>query len=402
MEGSNRKIIRITGVGFGNKGAEAMLLVVVEAIRNRLPGVEILAQLRRNNFEQARAIGLTLMETTPSRAVFRRVMAALCHRKIRYKAGAVIDIGGYQFGDPWGAKSAKNKLELVKQRIRAGELVFFMPQAWGPFSTDGISESIREIINTATLSYARDKTSLQELHKIVGPDNPKVCFAHDIAWNFQGADLSVGRQLIRDVSVPEKNNVMTVCLTPNLQVYKRSRGQGPDNAYIALLCNIISHLCRRHNARLILLEHQFSQGNPEARNDKTLCKYILASLDGVLPVVHLNKVLSVAQAKSVIGNCDLLLSSRYHALIAALSQQIPAVAIGWSHKYDELMAEVGLGTNIILSSAVKEDALKRIDTIVEQMPQARETLASTVKVMKQSGRAAIDKVLSIIAEKFWE
>jgi len=379
-----------------------MLLVAVEAIHNRLPGVEILVQLRRKNFEQARAIGLTLLETTPSRAFWRRVMAALCWHKIHYKAGAVIDVGGYQFGDPWGAKSAKNKLELVKQRIRAGELVFFLPQAWGPFSTDGIGESIREIVNTATLSFARDKTSLRELHKLVGADNSKVCFAHDIAWNFQGDDLSLGRQLIMNVAGAGKDNAMTVCLVPNRQVYKRCKGQGPDNDYIVLLCNIISHLSRRHNARLILLEHQLSKDNPEERNDKTLCKYILSSLDSALPVVHLDKTLSASQIKSVIGNCDLLLSSRYHALIAALSQQIPAVAIGWSHKYDELMAEVGLGSNIIFSSMAKGEVLDQIDKVVEQMPQAREILASTVPVMKQSGRAAIDKVLSIIADKFRE
>ena len=113
-------------------------------------------------------------------------------------------------------------------------------------------------------------------------------------------------------------------------------------------------------------------------------------------------MLSAAQVKSVIGSCDILLSSRYHALIAALSQQVPAVAIGWSHKYDELMAEVGLIANIISSSAAKQDALNQVDAIIAHLPQARETLASTVPIMKQSGRAAMDKVLSVIAEKFRE
>jgi len=398
LQGS--KLIRIVGGGFSNKGAEAMLLVVSEAIRRRLAGADILARLHEEDFEQARDNGINLLEMPPSRVFIRQVMAAIMPKKIRYRAGAVIDIGGYQFGDDWGPKSAYNKLKMVKRWIRAGEPVFFMPQAWGPFSTEAINEPIREIINTATLSFARDRTSLRQLQKIAGADNPKLRFAHDIAWNFQGADLSVGEQLLSEAGISKKDKVLTVCLTPNLQVYKRSKGRGPDNEYIKSLCDITGHLCLAHNARVVLLEHQFSQGNPDEKNDRTLCKYILGSLDGSLPVVHLDKALSAGQIKSVIGNCDLLLSSRYHALIAGLSQQIPAVAIGWSHKYDELMTEVGLSSNVISLPKPKDEITGELDVIIGRITQAKNVLATTIGPMKQSGQKALDEVLSIIQERF--
>jgi colanic acid/amylovoran biosynthesis protein len=400
MVASNSKLIRIIGGGFSNKGAEAMLLVVVEAVRKCLPGVRILARLRKEDFETAKANGITLLETPPSRKLFRRIMAAIDPRKIRRKAGAVIDVGGYQFGDPWGLKFAHNELKMVKRWIRSGVPVFFMPQAWGPFSTVAITELVRDIINTATMSFARDKTSLRELRKIAGQDNPKVRFAHDIAWNFQGADLSVGRRLLTDVGVSKKDKMLTVCLTPNLQVYNRSSGRGPDNDYIRSLCDIIVHFCRAHNALVVLLEHQFSQRHPDEMNDRTLCKYVLSSLDRSLPVVHLDKTLSAAQIKSVIGNFDLLLSSRYHALIAALSQQIPAVAIRWSHKYDELMAEAGLGSNVISLTKTANEIIEQLDAMVERIPQAKVVLATKVPTMKQSGQKALDDVISSIRQRF--
>lgn len=379
-----------------------MLLVAVEAIRQRLPGVDVLAQLHKEDFDQGRAVGVTLLEAPPSRAMLRRIIAAINPFGIHYKTGAVIDIGGYQFSDSWGIKSAQNKLAQVKRRIRAGEPVFFMPQAWGPFSSADIGSVISEIVNTATLSFARDKTSLKELQKLAGADNPKVCLAHDIAWNFRGDDPSAGRQIICDAAGTEKERGLTVCVIPNLQVYKRAKGQEAHNEYIVLLCDIISHLCRRHNARLILLENQFSESKPDRKNDRTLSEYIFSLLDGTLPIYHLNKTLSAAQVKSVIANSGLLLSSRYHALIAALSQQVPAVAIGWSHKYDELMTEVGLSANIISSSAAKQDALNQVDAIIANLPQARETLAATVPAIKQSGRAAMEGVLALIADRFRE
>jgi polysaccharide pyruvyl transferase WcaK-like protein len=395
------KIIRITGAGFGNKGAEAMLLTVVKAIQGKLPGVKIIARVRSMNFSQtAKDVGIDL-EMEPPRSFFSRIAASITAPKIRYKNAAVIDIGGYQFGDAWGPNYAKNKARQTKQWIHSGYPVFYLPQAWGPFTNIPAGKAVASIINEATLSFARDKTSLGEIQKLVGANHPKVRFAHDIAWNFKGDDLIAGKQLIKDAGFSPDDNKLTVCLTPNTQVYSRIKGApGSQNGYLILLSEIASHLCKSHNAQVILLGHQFLQDNSARRDDRTLCNYILSSLDRSLPVVHIDKTLSAAQVKSVIGNCDLLLSSRYHALIAAISQGIPSASIGWSHKYDELMSEVGLSSNVISLSKAKKDIFENVDLIVKQKAQAAETLKSTVPKMKQSGQKAVDEVISTIEKTF--
>jgi colanic acid/amylovoran biosynthesis protein len=401
MEKANVKIVRIIGAGFGNKGAEAMLLTAAEAIRVNLPDVKIIARVRSMDFKQIADNARIFLEMEPPRKFFRRILADILMPKIPCKAAAVIDIGGYQFGDPWGANYARNKARQTKNWVHSGQPVFFLPQAWGPFSTSPVSKAVSSIVNTATLSFARDKTSLAEIRKLVGTNSPKVRFAHDIAWNFKGDDLSAGKQLIKDTGFPLNYNKLTVCLTPNTQVYSRiESASGPQNEYIVLLREIAEHLCKAHNAQVILLGHQFLEDNSVRKDDRTLCNYILSSLDSSLPVIHIDKTLSAAQTKSVIGNCDLLLSSRYHALIAAMSQGIPSAAIGWSHKYDELMSEVGLSSNVISLSKEKKDILRDIDLIVEQTAQARETLKSTVPQMKQSGQKALDEVVSAIKDKF--
>jgi polysaccharide pyruvyl transferase WcaK-like protein len=401
MEESDTKIIRITGAGFGNKGAEAMLLTVAEAVRKNLPGVKIVAMVRSMDFKAIADIAGIILEEEPPRAFIRRIIAAVKTPEIRYKAAVVIDVGGYQFGDPWGANYAKNKARQTKNWIRSGVPVFFMPQAWGPFSQGPAGKAIASIINTATLSFARDKTSLDEIWKLVGTNHPKVRFADDIAWNFKGDDLSVGKQIIKDAGFSPDENKFTVCLTPNTQVYSRTKGaSGPRNEYIILLSEIASHLCKTHNARVILLGHQFLADNSQRKDDRTLCSYILSSLDRSLAVIHIDKPLPAAQIKSVIGNCDLLLSSRYHALIASLSQGVPAASLGWSHKYDELMSDVGLSSNIISLSKTKEEILRHVDLIVGKAARAGETLTSAVPAKKQSGQKALDEVISIIKDKF--
>jgi colanic acid/amylovoran biosynthesis protein len=46
--------------------------------------------------------------------------------------------------------------------------------------------------------------------------------------------------------------------------------------------------------------------------------------------------------KKFISEARLLVGSRYHALVAALSTGVPVVALGWGHKYDMLLEDFGV------------------------------------------------------------
>jgi colanic acid/amylovoran biosynthesis protein len=49
--------------------------------------------------------------------------------------------------------------------------------------------------------------------------------------------------------------------------------------------------------------------------------------------------LDAPTAKAVISQGHLVISSRYHGVVSALSQGVPALCTSWSHKYQELLAE---------------------------------------------------------------
>ena len=52
--------------------------------------------------------------------------------------------------------------------------------------------------------------------------------------------------------------------------------------------------------------------------------------------------LSGPELKAVLGECQAIVSSRYHTLVAGLSMGIPCLAMGWHHKYRELLSLFGL------------------------------------------------------------
>jgi len=46
--------------------------------------------------------------------------------------------------------------------------------------------------------------------------------------------------------------------------------------------------------------------------------------------------------KALMGETDLVVASRFHGMVTALDLGLPVLAIGWGHKYRELLAHFGL------------------------------------------------------------
>ena len=52
--------------------------------------------------------------------------------------------------------------------------------------------------------------------------------------------------------------------------------------------------------------------------------------------------INTASIRRIISQADVLVTSRYHAMISGLALEVPTVVIGWGHKYRETMAYFGL------------------------------------------------------------
>ncbi len=75
----------------------------------------------------------------------------------------------------------------------------------------------------------------------------------------------------------------------------------------------------------------------ESRNDRAIAERVSARLGGV-PIVEESDPLAI---KGILGACKASVGSRFHGLVSALSQGVPALAVGWSHKYRMLFRDYG-------------------------------------------------------------
>ncbi len=386
--------IVIHGAEFINKGAEAMILTVADALGKKVEDSRFLIRLPKIYFQEAKRFGLVPVWCSAADSpLHHRFCNKIINSMMYLKCRAVVDIGGYQFGDPWGLKRMKNIIKASARHRRLGHLVVFMPQAWGPFTGPGWKEGVEALLDASDLCFVRDKVSMREVEKLIGTNHPKIHFAHDIAWTFKGAPLEIGQSILDQKGAFNERN--RICVTPNYRVYERTNGKDADNQYIRFLVSIINYVCTVHHSQVVLLGHEFFK-DKRLPDDRTLCNLILSCLDSSLPVKHIDQDLSAPEIKSVIGNCDWLLSSRYHALIAALSQNIPVISLGWSHKYEELMKAVGLDDCSLSLQESNDMVQKKITSVFARTDSLKQVIENNSVLIKQSAEGCLVRAANYI------
>ncbi|MEM4217351.1 MAG: polysaccharide pyruvyl transferase family protein, partial [Candidatus Methanomethylicaceae archaeon] len=157
-------------------------------------------------------------------------------------------------------------------------------------------------------------------------------------------------------------------------------------AYIPFLAEAI-HSLAKAGFNVAVLIH-----TPE---DRALVEPLQRACD--LPVEVVEETCPL-RLKGILGTARGVISSRFHALVGALSQDVPALAVGWSHKYPQLMEEFGQPEAAI---AVGDHA--RLQRWLEEIgdettrTKLRECLAERNHQLRQKIEAMWSQVESILA-----
>jgi len=361
--------ILIRGAGFDNKGAEAMLRTVQREVGRRIPNAcfHILVSPLEVQFANISGFSPTLRSSNLEgmlglsplvlgrRALaflhnpdFRRAMmvsSGAAREILMVKAvDAVIDISGYAYGDAWDVNYCKDAQAWVDYCKNHGKPYIFLPQAWGPFEKKDIAKWTRGLCEDASLLFARDQESFNHLSSLF--DNPsepdKIHMAPDIVFRFQGEHLNVGASILRDMGY-EFGTKPLIGMVPNMHVYRRTQGVDSDNRYIQLLVETANYCIDNLNAAVLLLPNVIKVPGKTDRDDRFLCGIIeplIRKSKDCFTILDYHRSETI---KSILSHLDLLISSRFHSLVFALSAEIPVIALGWSHKYLELLTSFGLG-----------------------------------------------------------
>lgn len=421
--------IVVLGAGFRNKGNEAMLRVVQRELSLRIKGANIFALLpleedsalayasgvtpvSRENLKIHRYFGNRMADRISviqyllkmknlnhlgkSIFSFQDVSDQVLPRMIDEIIGgidAVVDIHGYAFGDPWPMRSVNIAKAWGDLCMRARKPYIFFPQSWGPFEKKGYAELVASLLQNSPLFYAREELSQEQLAKALKKPIAQIPTAPDMVLRFEGGAISMGEGVLGFNGV-KRGEKPLLGISPNMRVYERTSGLASGNEYIRLLTHLCDYLIEHFQVNVVLIPNEINPRGYIRRDDRYLCGLISSMVQDPSRCFPLRDYYSAEQIRSVVACLDLLVGSRFHTLVFALSAGVPLVGLGWAHKYDGLLRQFGLQEFFCHFSQFSEQAI--LD-LVRRAWDEKEATALRIRTALPHLQADVDAVFDKVA-----
>ena len=344
--------IQIDGTNTQNKGAELMLLSILEQIEARYPEAFVLFN---SIMSDPKKIKTSLpFKRTALLSYGRYVRSLLSRIGLPYYSllseyhplkniDLVLDASGFRLGDQWDHSiQFLDRLENYYKKLKQnGTKIILLPQAFGPFHTRMGKRSVEILNRYADLIVARESISKEYLLEAGGRAD-KIIQYPDFTVNVKGIFPEEFKQI--------KGHV---CIIPNKKMITHTELNAEK--YLSNLIDIIIKI-KTAGKEVFLLNH-------EAEGDLDICTRISRYFNTPLPVIT---GLNARETKGVIGTSLMVISSRYHGVASSLNQGVPCLATSWSHKYEMLLLDFGLTDQIIDISKNTTLAWPKIEVLLSQ------------------------------------
>lgn len=360
----------LLGAAFSaNKGAAAMLHAVLDRLPEHLgpchfrvltlyPEVDRKAAAGREDVEIVPAtpagLALSLLLAVPLAVLRAARLSALARRltptpalRALATADSAVDVAGISFVDGRGILLLAYNVCITGLPVLMGCPTVKAAQALGPFRQPANRLAARALLPHLRAVCARGTTTREHLEDL-GLSN--IVDASDLAFLLSQPEEAVERA--NELVV--RNERPLVGINPSQVVANYASAVGID--YIGALTDFIRWL-HRQGWQVCLFPHALQPGKPASRmNDLPLCRQVHERVADVATLVDAD--LDPLALRAMVDRCDVLATSRFHAMVSALATATPVLVVGWSHKYVELLADFGLQGHVLAYDHVDADGLR--------------------------------------------
>jgi hypothetical protein len=350
-----RPLVELRPGPLSNKGGELMLVAMVRELGSDF---RLAAEPWIGSYERRASLGLYQKVGFRRRFDSAARLASLLPRRLRDGFGlvtesdvsAVLDASGFAYGDQHGPDRARRMAGRAARLKKQGKKVVLMPQALGPFEDQRVATQARRLFGLADLVYARDEESEGHARRLLG-DAPNLRRAPDFTIPLAGElppSFDAGGRY--------------ACLVPNWRM-QQSTAAAIGASYVPFLDACV-RLLEARGLRVLVVIH-------EAAGDREVAHQLASAVGHELHIVDEPDPLKL---KGILGHSWLVVGSRFHALVGALSSAVPAIGTGWSHKYEALFADFGCPELLLSPDTTTADLEQTIDGVLD--PQTRQSLSA--------------------------
>lgn len=381
-------IVEIRKAGFINKGAELMLYAVMQKVKSRYPDATLVMAPSHANasqpFHKFAPLGFYPKAFLWRKGIQFGSLASFVPKKVREMYGVVLDqevdivldAAGFSYSDQWGVSPSRELAVSSKKWKKNGTKLILLPQALGPYTDPSTQKYVSKWAENADLIFPREEDSYQYLTDIIG-EQEKIKLYRDFT------NLVVG-DLPEDYDPSEKK----VALVPNYRMVDKTSKEESE-AYLPFMIQCAKHLVEK-KAKPFILVH-------EGENDRILAHKISEAVGGIPIIVETNPL----KIKGILGSCEATIGSRFHGLVSALSQGVPSLATGWSHKYKRLFEDYEFGEGVVSVLDSNKDIREKIDLISDEKnaDPLKEKLKERSETLKQQSEEMWERVFYHMDQK---
>lgn len=317
-----------------NLGVRALGSGTAALVRRVWPEAEIVFQ---NYGHRARELPFGALRSLAR----ERVTGALGMQRWLGGFDLVVDTrSGDSFTDAYGLHRLATMSAVAEFATQAGTPVVLGPQTVGPFRTARGRALARRSLGRAHLTMVRDEASAQQCREL---GHPAQVHTTDVVFALPPVVASRARDVVFGVSGLLWNS------NPHV-----------DSARYR---EVITALYRRlvdSGRSVSLLAHVLD--SPTSDNDVPAVREFAASVAGVGPAPELLVPTDLADVRAMVAPADLVIASRMHACLNALSVGTPAIPLAYSRKFEPLLH--GLGWNHTVDLTAKPETAAAVDAVL--------------------------------------
>lgn len=354
--------------GFNNIGDESILTALVANLRDKLEDIDI--TVLSQNPESTR-------EKYKVNSVNRKSLKAIIGA-VR-KCDLLVSGGGSLLQDVTSKKSIIYYLVIMWLALLFGKKIFIYSQGIGPINSKMNRTLTAFTLKRASCIVVRDETS-KELLIEIGVDGSNIFVTADPVLRIKKADLSIGAEILKQEGFLEDRERITVGWAIRELKVKSN--------FVDEICISITRLVEEYNAQIVLIPFHYSQ-------DMDVIYEIESRLgDKVSCIKH--KYLT-DEMLSIIGNMDILVGVRLHALIHAAIMDVPMIAISYDPKINSFMHSLDMKAmcsmydfkneffmeefdkTVLNGEAIKSNVRKKINNLIQKLDTNEEMIKELMK-----------------------
>lgn len=421
------KNILLIGANFTNKGAEAMALTAIERLHQMYPQCRITVASYAEqeslpyghhtvdtNSPLRRTLSFELIKNprlTHLRADIVQLLRVLCvlilpHSTLKrccvqgdsylqrmYEADLLIDLSGFAMSD---------QRELIRRLVFCFEIFtgwclrkpyVVFTQALGPFTKLSTRLLAQVFLPKAALIIARGEQTFAHLKAIGITRQRPIPICPDSAFLFPAASPNIADAILANAG-PAPGPLFGII--PNINIFHRIANTGAEeHPYIRFLVRLHTYAETELGATVIFICHE--QRGPKQRDDAWLIQQVLQHIASPCGPLIVSADHSASELKAVIGRLDFVVASRYHSIIAAISQAVPFLIVSWAHKYDELVTEINMPETLFNFQTIVD---REFFFALHQAWKQRETTQHDLRNLHHRLYAAADKAFQLIQERW--